>query len=73
MGKRYVGMSAQSPDEKLKEHNLGATTWPRSQRPLTLLYSESFESKSEALKREKFFKSGDGRRVLEGLITRSLT
>ena len=36
----------------------------KSRRPLTLYHYEYFDTYSEALKREKFFKSGVGRRLL---------
>lgn len=67
-GKRYVGFTSQSPQDKLIEHNQGSATWTRANGPFELVYSESAENKTKALAREKFFKSGDGRRVLDRLI-----
>lgn len=66
--KRYVGITSQSPDEKLKEHNSGATAWTRANRPFQLIYFEDFDNKTIALKRERFFKTGNGRKVLDKLI-----
>ncbi len=67
--KRYVGVTSQEVNQKVKEHNQGATLWTRSNKPFELVYSEHFENKSDALKREKFFKTGDGRKVLDNLIS----
>ena len=40
-------------DKRLKAHNSGkGVKYTRSRRPVRLIYSECFESKSEALKRE---------------------
>jgi len=66
--KRYVGITSQDLAEKLKEHNSGATSWTKANKPFILVYSEKFDSKNLALKREKFFKTGNGRKVLDNLI-----
>ncbi len=40
-------------EKRLKEHNLGkGAKYTRSRRPVTLAYTEIFETKSEAMKRE---------------------
>lgn len=44
-------------DARIKKHNLGlGAKYTRSRRPVTLVYYEVFESKSEALKREAEYK-----------------
>jgi len=48
-------------DERLKKHNSGGVTSTRHRIPLILNYFEKFETKSAALKREKYFKSFEGR------------
>ncbi len=62
-------MTSQPVDEKLKEHNYSASDWTRGHKPFKLIYSERFDSKQEALRREKFFKTGDGRRVLDRVLS----
>ena len=47
-------------DQRLKAHNSGKTRSTKAGRPWILHYSEAFETKSEAYKREMFFKSIDG-------------
>ena len=66
-GKRYVGITSQSLEERLADHKSGSTAWTRAHKPFKLLRSEEFESKTLALKRERFLKSGAGRKVLDNL------
>jgi predicted GIY-YIG superfamily endonuclease len=52
-GTFYVG-SAQDLDERLKAHNDGrGAAYTFKHRPVRLVYSESFGSKKDALKRER--------------------
>lgn len=62
--KIYVGMSS-SPDKRLKAHNLGKSTYTKKFRPWLRFYLEEVETKSEALKKEKYYKSGWGRKILK--------
>jgi putative endonuclease len=65
--KRYIGYTSKSTKEKLIEHNSGTNTFTRQNKPFVLIYSEEMESKNEALKREKFLKSGQGRKFLDNI------
>ena len=58
-GKFYYGHTA-NLDLRLKEHNGGKVKATRGRRPFIIHYYEEFETKSEAVKRELFFKSIDG-------------
>jgi putative endonuclease len=64
-GKRYIGSTSKLPDERVVEHNTGNTSFTRNNRPWHLIHSEIFSTKSEALRREKFLKSGQGRKWLD--------
>jgi putative endonuclease len=57
-------------DEMLKYHNLGKVKFTKSKRPWKVFYFEEFQTKSEACKRELYFKSRNGYRFLkkEGII-----
>ena len=66
--KRYTGCTSKYPTVRLKEHNSGTDNWTRQNGPFKLVYSETFESKREALRREKFLKTGVGRRFLDKII-----
>ena len=47
-------------ETRLNFHNEGLVKSTKGRRPFVLHYFEKFESKSQALKREIFFKSIDG-------------
>jgi len=55
----YYGHSA-TPQQRLKSHNQGKVRSTKGYRPWDLFYTEEFQTKSEAAKRELFFKSIDG-------------
>ena len=67
-GSLYVG-STKNLSERLRVHNAGKNRSTKSKLPWKLMRSESYGSFSLALKREKFLKSGDGRRVLKRLLS----
>ena len=52
---KYIG-STDNISKRLIMHNSGATKSTKPYRPLKLIYSESFNTKTEALKREIFLK-----------------
>ena len=58
-GRYYFG-SAEDLDERLHKHNKGDVRATKGRRPLILHYSEEFTTRSEAFRREHFFKSIDG-------------
>jgi len=66
--KRHVGFTAKRPEERLEDHNLGSNKWTRINKPFKLVYKETFTNKTEAIKREKFLKSGQGRKYLDSII-----
>jgi putative endonuclease len=57
---RYYYGSTEDVQVRLKSHNAGKVRSTKSRRPMVLVYSEQYSTKSEALKRERFFKSIDG-------------
>jgi putative endonuclease len=58
--RNYVGFTT-NLERRLNEHNSGKTKSTRPYRPWKILFSERFDTKTEALLREKFLKSGQGR------------
>ncbi len=62
--KRYIGCT-KNILRRLNEHNNGLVKSTRNRRPLELIYTEGFENKSDAIARERFFKSGKGREYLD--------
>ncbi|MEL6303924.1 MAG: GIY-YIG nuclease family protein [Bacteroidota bacterium] len=67
--KMYCGMTSHLI-ARFKSHNKLATKgWTMKFRPWKVIHVEVFHSKSEALKREKFLKSGQGRKwIVHNLI-----
>ena len=61
--KYYYGHT-KNLENRLKEHNQGKVRFTKPYRPWIIHYQESFQTKSEAYKREFFFKSIDGYRYL---------
>jgi putative endonuclease len=55
----YYGAAA-NVQIRLKSHNFGKVRSTKHRPPLKLIYFETFPTKTEALKREKFFKSKAG-------------
>jgi len=63
-GIRYMG-SGENANERLRRHNKGDYQFTKGHRPWEIIHTENFETRAEALKREKFLKSGQGRKWLD--------
>jgi putative endonuclease len=64
-GKRYVGFTGKTVADRLREHNIGVSDWTRQNGPFELKYCERYANKQCAMRREKFLKSGQGRKWLD--------
>ncbi len=60
----YIG-STDNLERRLKQHTSGQVKSTKDRLPLKLLLTETFETLSEARKREAWWKSGAGRRKLK--------
>jgi putative endonuclease len=65
-GLRYTG-AARNLRKRLRDHLAGRGKRTKHQRPLQLVHHETCSSYSEALVREAFLKSGQGRAWLRGI------
>ncbi len=63
----YIGFT-EDLKNRIKEHNAGNVIATKNRRPLKLVYFEACTDKNKALKREKYFKTGFGRRFLKQRI-----
>jgi len=63
----YVG-SAKNVKERIESHNQEHNRSTKNKTPWRVLRIEEYSVYSFAVRREKFFKSGDGRRVLRNLL-----
>ncbi len=57
---------------RLHDHNRGKMKSTRHHGPFKLIYTEEFSSRSVAMIREKFLKSGKGRQIREELVKQIL-
>jgi len=64
--KRYVGFT-DNIERRLLEHNLGKVKSTKNRRPIKLIYTEQHENKSDAMNREKYFKTHPGRNFLDSI------
>jgi putative endonuclease len=55
--------------KRLQQHNSGQTQSIKSKIPYALIYFEEFKTRSEAIKREKYFKTSAGRRFLNSKLS----
>jgi putative endonuclease len=55
-------------EERIKQHNAGMTESIKPYIPFKLVYFEEFNTRSEAIKREKYFKTSAGRRFLKSKL-----
>jgi putative endonuclease len=58
--KRYFGFT-ENIERRLVEHNSGLVKSTKHRRPLRIIHLEKFESKEEAMKREKELKKKKGK------------
>ena len=70
-GKFYIGFT-RSLSRRLHDHFSGQVTSTRHRRPLSLIHCEFYACKSDALRREQYFKTTKGKRVLRLMLQGAL-
>ena len=68
--KLYIGWT-DNLKERYGEHSKGLASSTKYRRPLELIYYEACLNKEAAIKREKYFKTGLGRRFLKNRLVGS--
>lgn len=66
--KRLYTGSTDNFDRRFAEHNSGKSKYTRTLKPFILDYKEEYSTRTEAVQREKFLKSGKGREFLKNFI-----
>ena len=66
--KNFNAGFAKDLEKRLEEHFNGLVASTAHRRPLRLIYHEACIHKTDAIKREKYFKSGFGRRFLKNRL-----
>jgi putative endonuclease len=67
-GRLYIGSTA-DPDSRLRSHNAGRVRSTKAHRPWRRVLLETHPDRETAAKRERYLKSGWGRRWLHKHIT----
>ena len=70
-GRFYTGLTGDLR-KRIKEHNNGEVSSTKYRRPLRLIYYEACLDKYDALRREKYLKTGQGKRYLRNRLKQSL-
>lgn len=70
-GRTYVG-STNNFDRRLNQHNSGKVKSTKHRAPFKVLFTEEFQTLTEARKREVWWKSGAGRRELKKFFQKNL-
>ena len=65
--KLYIGFT-NDLEKRVEEHHKGVVASTANRRPLKLIYYEACLSAKDAIKREKYFKTGFGRRFLRNRL-----
>ena len=58
--------------KRFKEHNDNSVGWTKNRGPFELIYYEASQHKQDARSREKYLKSGMGKRYLKNRLKRFL-
>ncbi|MDO8662922.1 MAG: GIY-YIG nuclease family protein [Candidatus Omnitrophota bacterium] len=66
--KVYVGKTSKEPAIRVREHNVGSNQWSKNNGPFQLLYFEKYNCKVDVEERERFYKSGFGRKIKKLII-----
>ena len=64
----YKGMTT-NLTSRLDQHNRGLVRSTKAFTPWSIVYTEQFDSREVARKREKYLKSAAGRRFLKSVLT----
>jgi putative endonuclease len=69
--KIYIGYTS-NIEQRIRSHNeIGKKGWTVKYRPWELIYTEEYKEKGEAMKRERWLKSGVGREYIRKEILKA--
>ncbi len=69
-GRLYIG-STQDLDGRVTRHKSGGVRWTSQHGPWELAYSEAFETRAEAVRRERVLKTGRANQELRQRLSES--
>ncbi|MEK7110323.1 MAG: GIY-YIG nuclease family protein [Patescibacteria group bacterium] len=59
--------------KRLNEHNSNLSTWTKNRGPFSLIYCEASKNQADTRAREKYLKTGMGKRYLKNRLRRFLS
>jgi putative endonuclease len=65
--KHYTGFTS-NLEERMLSHNFLGKDWTAKYRPWQIIYTKHFGEKNEAIKYEKWLKSGTGRDFIKTIV-----
>jgi len=71
-GRLYTG-STNDLRKRLKQHNEGKSTWTKHKGPWEIIYYEASLNEEDARSREKYLKTGMGKRYIKNRLKRFLS
>jgi putative endonuclease len=69
-GSYYIG-STQGLAERVQRHNQGRSLYTKARKPWIVVYSQEYQDRAKALKREKEIKSKKKKGYIESLVRAS--
>ena len=66
-GKLYTGQT-KNLTRRLSEHESGLARYSRGRGPWELVFTEEYATRAEAMQRERFLKSGQGRAFIKSIL-----
>ena len=70
-GSLYVGYTT-NVGQRLATHNKGSVTSTKSKRPWKLIFIETYISQKDALRREKYLKTTQGKSAIKHMLRETL-
>jgi putative endonuclease len=67
-GRYYIGQTSDL-SQRLQRHNEGKVFWTKNRSPWEIIYSQSFQTRSEAMLEEKRLKSLKSKTAIDKLIS----
>ncbi|HUI31054.1 MAG TPA: GIY-YIG nuclease family protein [Candidatus Acidoferrales bacterium] len=65
--RHYTGFTSDFEGRMASHNVLGKKGWSKKYRPWKVIFTEEYETKAEAMRREKWLKSGAGRDFIKTL------
>ncbi len=65
---RYYTGSAQDVGARVAQHNAGKSPYDKLNKPFDILHQEAFSTRGEAVRRERYLKTGKGREELSQIL-----